>query len=405
MRSIVNITKLSIAGLILSLGISSAMANTLSEVEVHPQGNGYGVVLKTESIPQMKKIVSANDRMAIILKDVNVSDDINTVYNNVSDLDNVTVQPASKRDIKIVFKGKNVANSHVSFQTSGNSSFSSILPVETLQLNKPVSSYAPVYSEEDFVDEEAAVVSQTSNPQLNELLTKMHITREMLVSAKKYVKAAVRKANAVTGMDSSNLLTVIGILFIAGVLILKPRKNNKQEVAVRNTERPIGLPSRANLEREIDINRTMANSMKLGGVANAAKAGYGMRAYQQSQRNPYTTSNTMSNGISGIARRPVAQSIPVKKQALDAKPVTRESAPIKQNKVLAQRLAETKKVTKPAIQTTFTSSKVSAPAVPSGDLDSMKFLESITKIYENSGRADLAKGLKDNLKKAQMSQL
>ena len=37
------------------------------------------------------------------------------------------------------------------------------------------------------------------------------------------------------------------------------------------------------------------------------------------------------------------------------------------------------------------------------DLDSMKFLESITKIYEKNGRTDLAKGLKDNLRKAQMS--
>ena len=102
MRSIVNITKLSIASLALCLSVTHAMANTLSEVEVNPQGNGYGIVLKTESVAQMKKIVSANDRMAIILKDVNVSDDINTVYNNVSDLDNVTVQPVSKKDIKML---------------------------------------------------------------------------------------------------------------------------------------------------------------------------------------------------------------------------------------------------------------------------------------------------------------
>ena len=41
---------------------------------------------------------------------------------------------------------------------------------------------------------------------------------------------------------------------------------------------------------------------------------------------------------------------------------------------------------------------VSAPV--DNNMDSMKFLESITKIYEKSGRADLAKGLKDNLQKA-----
>ena len=94
-----------------------------------------------------------------------------------------------------------------------------------------------------------------------------------------------------------------------------------------------------------------------------------------------------------------------KRPVLDAKPITRESAPIKQNKVLAQRLEESKKVTKPAIQSTLNSSKVSKSVESAGDLDSMKFLESITKIYENSGRSDLAKGLKENLRKAQISQI
>ena len=37
------------------------------------------------------------------------------------------------------------------------------------------------------------------------------------------------------------------------------------------------------------------------------------------------------------------------------------------------------------------------------NLDSIKFLESMTKIYEKNGRSDLAQGLKTNMKKAKVN--
>lgn len=402
MRSIVKITtKLSLFTLALCLTMSNVFANTLSQVEINSLESGYGIVLKTDEAAQMKKIISSSDRMSIELKDVNAAEEINTVYNNVANIDNVTISPVSKNDIKITFKGKDIANSKISFESiKTNVPSSTLLPEQSIKLSGPVSSYTPVYNPEDFAVEE---VSQTSNPELNEVLTKMHITREMLLTVKRYTKAAMKKANAALHGDI-NLMTVAGVILVIGAFMLKPRR---KQGSVK-PERIIGLSSnmqKNNIEREIDINRNLAGNMNLNRPSGlnsvpAAKAGYGMKAYQQSQKNPYMSANNSASGISGIPRRkPLNTSVPVKRPTMKAQPVTSASAPLKQ--------------TLPKISQNKMNSPI-RPEVPKmrqrnastpSDLDSMKFLESITKIYEKSGRTDLAKGLKDNLRKAQMTQV
>ena len=115
MRGIVKFsTKLSIAGLFVLMGMSAGFANTLSEIQIDGTDSGYGIVLKTDEITKMKKTVSAdNNKLTIQLKDVEVSEDLNTVYNDVTNFENVTVAPAGKSDIKIIFTGEGVANSKV----------------------------------------------------------------------------------------------------------------------------------------------------------------------------------------------------------------------------------------------------------------------------------------------------
>ena len=417
MRSIVKFaTKLSLTALIVCTGFSGVYANTLSEVEINSMDSGYGIVLKTEEAAQMKKTISSPDKMSVELKDVTASENLNTVYNNVANIDNVTISPASKNDIKITFKGKDIANSKISFETLKTDIPAVPAPAnQSIKLNAPVSSYSPVYNPDNFVEEDE---SQTSNPKLNEVLTQMHITKEMLLSVKRYIKSAANHLNNALHGDI-NLATVVGIILIIGAFMFK---SNKKQGSVK-PERTIGLTSRANLDREIDINRNLAGNMNLSKASQtrlpATKAGYGMKAYQQSQKNPYMTANTVTNGISGIARRkPLSSSSsPIKKQTLSAQPVNNMSAPLKQNVLnnkvnspMSPVLPKLNQHQKPAINMSIggnqaTSGNHRQALSQQSDLDSMKFLESITKIYENSGRSDLAKGLKDNLRKAQMSRV
>ncbi len=392
MRSIASFsTKILTTGLALALSISCAMANTLSEIQINAENDGYGIVLKTDESTHMKKVINSNDKMSIELKNVDVSDSLNTVYNDVANIDNVTVVPTSKSDIKIVLKGKDIAQSKVYFETIKTIPAELTQKTQSIELNGPVSSYTPVYNPENFVEESED--SQTSNPELNAVLTKMHITRSMLVTAKRYAKKAMNKAES----SGINPMTAIGIIAIAAAFALRPRKKSANTAVERMSG--VGLSatqSRANLDREMSLNSRMASQMNglsskgaepkgMTRSLSAPSAAYGMRAYQKSQRNPYMTPNMPSNGVSGIPRRPM-----------------KAAAPVRRKPVVQQPIASSASMSTPIRKA---APQPRAQQFQSSDLDSVKFLESITKIYEKNGRADLAKGLKDNLKKAQMANI
>lgn len=366
-------------GLALCFALSSSvvLANTLSEVQINAdETSGYDIVLKTDSATEMKKVVSDDNKMYIELKNVQASDSLNTVYNNVANIENVTIQPVSKEDLKITFKGEGIAKSKIYFENIKTAPLASVSSEqETIELNKPMNTYSPVYNPNAFPEE----IDQTANPKVNEILTNLNIDRAAVVSAKGFAKKVINKGkNAASGFDL-NTITLVGIMFIAAALFLRP-KNKKENV------QKIGL-SQTNINREVSMNADMASKVpqKLNPMMPASA--YGVKAYQQSQKNPYMTTNVMSNGISGIPRKPLAHPKPVTK-----KPVLQQSVPVK----------NTKNVTNNTIRDTKPVPSAKKNMDPS-DIDSMKFLETITKIYEKNGRNDLAKGLKDNLKKAQMA--
>ncbi len=409
MRSIAGLsTKILTTGFALALSVSCAMANTLSEIQINAENNangqsGYGIVLKTDEAAHMKKVINSEDKMSIELKNVDVSPSLNTVYNDVANIDNVTVAPTSKNDIKIVFKGKDIASSKVYFETVKTSSVPSVNETQSIQLSGPVSSYTPVYNPESFAVESED--SQTSNPELNEVLTKMHITRSMLVSVKKYTKRALKKAES----SGVNPITAVGIIAIAAAFALRPRKKSADNARKRMSG--VGLSAaqnRSNLDREMNLNTRMAAQMNTNN--NSLRQGYGMKAYQNSQRNPYMTSNIASNGVSGIPRRPLSQRLsqntaaPVKRKPVSGVPLSPQSAPLKKAPQRSASLMNNP-IQPAASHTPLQHNSKASQRLQESDLDSMKFLESITKIYEKNGRADLAKGLKDNLRKAQMANI
>ena len=400
MRSIVKFTtKLSIAGLAVLMGMSAGFANTLSEIQIDALDTGYGIVLKTDETAQIKKTVSAdNNKLTLQLKDVEVSPDLNTVYNNVTNLENVTVTPAGKGDIKIIFKGENIADSKILFDKQQSAATLPASPAanESISLSAPVSSYTPVYNQTSL--EEEVQDDQTANPQVNQMLTQMHVSREMLVNAKTFAKKVVNKAAS----GDINLITILGVIFIIASMLFRPKKKpvQKQQSLSELLSKP---KSSAQMEREIALNRRMADNMVLSrpdGLAavNPLNAGYGIKAYQNSQKNPYTT-NIEPTGISGIPRRrPMHQTASSMPQNQQHRQIVRQSvAPIKRQPVINQPVS-TPVATKPQ---TLANPKMQTTNSTPSDLDSVKFLESITKIYEKNGRADLAKGLKENLRKAQ----
>ena len=362
--------------LFFALGAAGAFANTLSEVQINADEQGYNIVLKTETAAQMKKVVNSPDKMSIELKDIKASEELNTVYNNVSNIDNVTIQPLAKQDLKITLKGKGISSSKIYFEEA--KTLPAALPQEeSIELNPPVNSYSPVYTGKMLVQDD-----QTSNPQVNAALTKMNISRDMLISIK----------NVIKGFDSKflGMLFVFVILAGATVVMFKPRKDVKSSFRIGLS----GNLKNTSMQREIALAKDMDTYGAMRLPSGGARMNYGMNAYKQSQRNPYMTNNLAQHrtGVSGIPRKSFQG-----KKASVSQPVVRQQAPYAAPSSFAS------EPVRPALNSAPV--QMTMPQADSVNVDSMKFLESITKIYEKNGREDLAKGLKDNLKKAKMTKM
>lgn len=375
MRSIEQLGK-NLTGLALFIAISAAgaqcvLANTLSEVQINAADTGYAVVLKTESSAQMKKVISSPNKMYIELKNVQAAEGLSTVYNDVANIDNITIQPVSKDDLKITLQGEGISASKIYFESAKT------LPVvqqgeESIELSAPVSTYKPVYHRTP------EQVDQTASPRVNSILTKMHVDRNTVLGMKDFAK---------TSLKNTNILIPIAILMVVAAFMFRPNRKSKVKSPL---QMGLSASSRsAQIERELGIAKGLA-STPIAQQQPATLANYGMKAYQNSQKNPYMTNNLAEHnsipasrpGVSGIPRK---STLAPRKPMSAPKPVQRQTAP--STKINMQNPID------------------SMPARPSNaaNIDSVRFLESITKIYEKNGRTDLAKGLKDNLKRAQMA--
>lgn len=344
-----------------------ASDNVLQAIQVNGTKDSYNIVLKSDDVAELKKTVQAPNKMIINLKGIRASKTINTIYNNTSNVDSVVVEPINDETVKILIQGENVANAEVNFDTLKtplgvlDNSTQQSKPSGEVVLSNPMSSYKPVYSD-------------NSN-------------EEQTDSSFMAIVAKLLKSKKVTG-----LATCFGIalLVFSG---LKAIKGNDNEIKVGLSQ---SLNQNAiNQQRELDLYR---GGLNLGGrytgvnaeissdipsmapssvgLTNMSSANYGVRAYQQGTKSPYLSSEIQRP-------RPAAAS---------AKP----SLSSQQAANIALKSAMQATMPKPAATPSTTRPKTA-------NIDSMKFLESMTKIYEKNGRSDLAQGLKTNMKKAKVN--
>lgn len=346
-----------------------ASDNVLQAIQVNGVKDSYNIVLKSDDVAELKKTVQAPNKMIINLKGIRASKTINTIYNNTSSVDSVVVEPINDDTVKILIQGQNVANAQVNFDTLktplgvlGNTSTQN-KPSSEVVLSNPMSSYKPVY--DDSMDEEDTGFSFAA-----------FVTR--LLKSKKI----------------GGLLTCAGIalLVVSGLKAIKGKDN---EIRVGLTQ---SLNPNLNQQREIDLYR---GGLNLGGKYNGinteisdemsnispssiglspstASANYGVRAYQQGTKSPYITSEIQRPRPAAAAAKPA---------------------------INAQQMANIalKSAMQGTIQKPVASAMATASRPKTANIDSMKFLESMTKIYEKNGRSDLAQGLKTNMKKAKMN--
>ncbi len=348
-----------------------AEENVLQTIEIVPVKDTYNIVLVADKVVDVKKSVQAQNKINLELKGIRASRTLNTVYNNVSNVDTVMVEPQGN-GINIFFQAENAQAASVSFDSmKPAAAVKTKQASQSVKLSNPIESYAPIYSE-DYSQE------KTSNL-FNKLTNKSN-------SIKSNVKEGLNESN--TSETANKLISygLIGLLAFSVIRLFKRKEPNMK----------IGLSQSLN-EREIEMyGGRQPLAINTYEKPFTTTVNYGLNAYQKGNRNPYETEPmTIHNprlrnyavgaGVNNAASAGIASSA-----ALGG---NFDSALTQATQTVAKPAAKT--ISKP-----HTTPVNTAPVNQSNpNIDNLKFLESMTAIYEKSGRHDLAQGLKASLTK------
>ena len=387
----------------LTLGVvcvcCSAMAafsteNTLSTVEIKDSDNGYQIVLKADKSAEVRKTVESRDNISLLVKGLIPSESVGTIYNNVPQVENVMIEEQDSENTKITIQGDGIAASTVKFapiETVEVPAVEKKSDAPEIELSQPINTYSPVYPQEEVFED---------TPSDSLLATAFSLSVDSARGAKPYL---VKLYHYVKQLDKKVLgfgaLFMMIILF--GLRSFKSNNDDDMKIGLAQSLKDRELSMRDQLTFAQDA--PLLNSQKSLINKNVPSINYGIKAYQNSQRNPYTSQ------IPNVqTQRPIArpQAAPLNRPI--QKPIQGPKMPV-QNRVPQQQVPLQKRTQQNNLATAPQGLNRVQPepfkTIPgTKNVDSLKFLESMSRIYERSGRADLASELKSNIQRVQVNQ-
>ena len=350
-------------GLILSMLTVCAEENVLQTIEIVPVKDTYNIVLTADKSVDVKKNIKDSNRITLDMKGIRASKTLNTVYNNAAKVDTVMVENKGN-GLSIFFQAENAENASITFDSAYTATPATSKPEkQKVTLSSPVDSYAPIYRED---------LAQDKKSNLFNKLT------QKTASIETELDDSVSDAS-----DTLNKIFSYGLLGLLGYAVMRLFRRKDSNMA-------IGL-SQGIKDREIDMYKnvnTTTDNVYPNSDKSFTTVNYGINAYKKENQNPYeqepvTFHNPrMQQYISPLLRNQMAQTALQQQLAQPRQSVATMTAPVSQ---------PIKKHTTP----------VNTAPVNQGNpnIDNLKFLESMTAIYQKSGRHDLAQGLKANLMK------
>ena len=142
----------------------NADENVLQSIEIIPVKDTYNIVLSADKAVDVKKSVQAPNKITLEMKGIRASKTLNTVYNNVSNVDSIMVEPHGN-GISLFFQAENAENASIAFDSSASAIVS--IPKnehkQTVKLNSPIESYAPIYREEMAQEKTSSLFNKITN--------------------------------------------------------------------------------------------------------------------------------------------------------------------------------------------------------------------------------------------------
>lgn len=342
-------------GMMFSVLSAFADENVLQSIEIEPVKDTFNIVLVSDKAVDVKKTIQSSNKITLSMKDIRASKTLNTVYNNVSNVDSVVVEPQGN-GIKIFFQADNASASTVTFDALIATApiASTKKATQSLKLNNPIESYAPIYKE-NYED----IKTSSLFDKLKESST--------IASIKDSIDED-------TVSDTTNKAVSYGLIGLLAFAVIKLFKR-------REPEMKIGL-SQSLTDREINLHKNTLAMQQPSAEKPFTSVNYGLNAYQRENRNPYESVPAQFHN----PRLREYTSSPAQ-EYVAPQPISRPA----QTQTMTVAQPQVKKMTTPVN---------TAPVNQSNpNIDNLKFLESMTAIYEKSGRHDLARGLKASLSK------
>ncbi len=359
-----------------------AQENIISSVVISKskeKPNAYELnVDSTETVDY--KVGTDKEGIYFDLKNSTVSEDLGTIYDDVSSIDNVVIKQLKNNKVRIYVKGENAKNTELVFvnslfETSKESS-------KKIIINRPINEYQPTNRLNDL-DSQDDIQDWNDNS-----FNFSHLLSELLSNLKE---------------GAAGIILILLSLFTIGAIIIKNLTSkisqdaepliglNASKIINNNEFKNISNRSETLKNAQNELNKAhqkyqnyLQNKYKDNFKSkppiniDAIKKGIALNQYQKSTQNPYLDQEVIKiNNISNNVPQGNFQIPP------------RPRKPSKTN------------FTSPYIQRQ--TNKINYIPKPNEKTTSSKFLESVTKIYEQSGRKDLAVGLKNSISKAKQS--
>lgn len=374
--------------------VQAATDNVLQSIQIDTFKDTYNIILKSDEKPEAKRVINDENKIMLTLKGVRVSQELNTVY-NATNIDSVTVEPAGNDTVNVLIQAQNASHANLIFDTldtplgvlraQDNKKAEEPKQVKKhkkkIVLSHPVRDYRPVFEEND---EDA-------------------MSLDSLMSSE-YASSVISMFKD-DGITNAITILLIGLIILCTVRLF--RRNSGKEENMK-----VGLTQSLNLrDREMGLMQDMmSNQQQYQAQQQMQQApqpqpsvirpemNYGIRSYQNANKAPYqqaTRSPYMSTDIKfnnqslqqkmQEIRNNVQQQAASIQNLQEKAPAQVASAPLKANRTTQAGMQQ---------RPISSSSRMTTPQQRVTNMDSMKFLDSMAKIYEKNGRSDLAQGLK-----------
>lgn len=376
---------------------SIAEENIISSVIISKaknKPNSYELSIDSSKTVDYKTEFDEDGNIYFDLKNSILSDEAGTVYDDAADIDNVVVKQMDKNKVRIYVAGKNAKNTELVFI---NSLFDTKQQTKKIVINRPVSEYKSTTGYNEDLESQDEVQEWNDNS-----FNLYHFVSETLSGAKEsaigivliivslliFVLITIRTITSKISQDQEPLIglnntknTAPEDLIQTKLPKIQQREINYNDIADRSE---VLKNAQKELERAHNkYQEYLQNKYKNTGVkpktvdANALLKSMALNQYKKNEKNPYLDQEVIKMDTVNQFRANNQGLIPPRPK----KP-------------------ENNFTTMPYIQKPASKIKFTPKTTSEDNSGSLKFLESVSKIYEQSGREDLALGLKKSITKS-----